>query len=99
MPNEPDLNEASFRMALSKEGGPSTSVERKFVDCKWILMRHSHLEFGYEIKPGQMEFVVDYLPLALGFAPGNYTFTAESRLPDGRVLFAIEFTVPMNQGN
>jgi hypothetical protein len=94
--NEPDLNDTSLRLSMQKDGNVLSQIQNKFADCQWILMRHQRLDYGHELKPGRMEFIMDYIFFAMGYYPGNYTFEAEAKLPDGRVLFSLEFTLPLN---
>ena len=54
-------------------------------------MRHGHVDYGRELKPGLMEFIMDYIMVPFGAEPGVFVFKAEAKLPDGRFLFCFEF--------
>jgi hypothetical protein len=95
--NVPDLNETSLRLSMQKDGDVLNQIEDKFADCQWIFMRHQRFDYSHELKPGRMEFIMDYIFFGRGVDPGNYTFAAEAKLPDGRVLFSFEFTLPLNK--
>ncbi|KAF2233987.1 hypothetical protein EV356DRAFT_577133 [Viridothelium virens] len=92
MPDLPNLNESLLRFSLVKEGHVLSDFEKKFADCKMIFMRHNRIEFIHELRPGRMEFLTDSMMLGEYAAPGIYTFRAEAVLPDGRVLFCLEFS-------
>ena len=63
------------------------------LNSPYIFKRHGRDDHSDEIKKGYMEFFMDSLyAFAPGTEPGNYTYEAESELPDGRVLFDFEFT-------
>lgn len=91
MPNEPDLNDSSLRFSMIKDGEEIKHVEDK-LNTEYIFKRHNRFEYGPEIKPGRMEFLMDYFWLDRNSDPGLYTMKAESKLPDERVLFCIEFS-------
>lgn len=93
MPDAPDLNETRLRLTSLKNGGEPSIIEEKFASCVWILMRHARTEYGHELKPGRMEFIMDYIMMPFGPEPGVFTFKAEANLPDGRVLFCFEFSM------
>ena len=89
-----NLNDSTLRFSLVKDCDTEvTSFQRKFADCEFILMRHNHLEYGHDLKPGRMEFLMDAMGLRRRGEAGTWTFGAEAKLPDERVLFAFAFDV------
>ncbi|KAI9711827.1 MAG: hypothetical protein M1820_001972 [Bogoriella megaspora] len=91
MPNEPDLNNASLRFTKIFEGREERHVDFN-LSTEFIFKRHNRFEYGPEIKPGRMEFLMDSFWLGQRSARGIYTMRAESKLPDGRFLFCLEFS-------
>ena len=81
----PNLDDTSLRISARKDDDETRHVEAKLVEWPNIIMRHDG-RYSHELKPGRIDFLADYY-LWLFVKTGNYTFTMEAKLPDGRVLF------------
>jgi hypothetical protein len=95
VPDAEGLNKSSLQMTIEKEGKVIDRVERPFVDSG-LVMRYQHGQCVHELKPGRMEFFIDYIFFSDGY-DGVYTFSAETTLPDGRVLFSFQFAIPLTK--
>ncbi|KAL9083742.1 MAG: hypothetical protein Q9165_008408 [Trypethelium subeluteriae] len=93
MPHEPeaDLNNSSLQLSMFLNDEEISRIDIG-LDDEHIFKRHDSFEYGPKIKPGRMEFLMDYLWLPDDADPGVYKMKAESRLPDGRVLFCFDFS-------
>jgi hypothetical protein len=63
-------------------------VEAKLVECPIIMRRDGR--YSHELKPGRIDFLADIVIPGLFVETGNYTFTMEAKVPDGRVLFCFQ---------
>ncbi|EOD51762.1 hypothetical protein UCRNP2_1454 [Neofusicoccum parvum UCRNP2] len=91
-PDAPNLNDSVLKLTTTKDGGEPYVLEEKLVSYPQIILRHNG-KYGHELKPGRNELIADYVILGMFLETGNYTFTAEAKLPDGRVLFCFESSV------
>ena len=88
-PEVADLNETSLKISVQKDDEETRHYEDKLTKWPHMILRYDH-EYGHELKPGSMELLADYIILGVFLEDGSYTFTAESKLPDGRTLFCFE---------
>ena len=91
MPNVPGLDDARLRVSGKLEGTDRYgSAEKKLSDFPHIVVRIDRHKYGGPLKPGRVELIGDYFFARQFVQTGNYTFRAESWLPDGRILFCFE---------
>lgn len=88
-PDVPNLNDSVMRLTAKKGDDEPFVLEEKLVNYPQIVLRQKG-EYTRELKPGRNELVADYVILGMFLETGDYSFTAEARLPDGRVLFCFE---------
>jgi hypothetical protein len=88
----PNLNNTSLRISIQKGDEETRDYEEKLVKWHQIIIRHNS-QYGHELKPGQVEILADYVIFGWFVETDNYTFTAEAKLPDGRVLFCFQSSV------
>ena len=89
LPKVPDVDSASLKLRVNKDNEQQSDYVDKLSNWPQIIFRHNH-QYGHELKPGTNEIIADYIFLSPVIRTGNYTFTAEATLPDGRVLFCFE---------
>lgn len=90
LPNVTGLNETSLKISGQKDDEEPRVFVRKFSNWPQIIIRTDKRVYGHELKPGWNEIIADYVLLPMFIKTGNWTFTAEATLPDGRVLFCFE---------
>lgn len=91
LPNVTGLNETSLKLSGQKDDEEPRVFVNKFSDWPQIIIRTDHeWVYGHELKPGWNKIIADYMLLSMFVETGNWTFTAEATLPDGRVLFCFE---------
>ncbi|KAN0072775.1 hypothetical protein V8E54_008889 [Elaphomyces granulatus] len=89
VPDVPNLNDTSLRISSQKDDGETRHIEEKLVKCPNIIMRRDG-RYSHELKPGRIDFLADFVIFGMFVETGNYTFTMEAKLPDGRVLFCFQ---------
>lgn len=95
-PDVADLNETSLEISVEKDRRETRHYEDKLTKWPQIVLRYDR-EYGHELKPGNVELLADYVILGLFLEDGNYTFTAEAKLPDGRTLFCFQSQSPLKR--
>ena len=89
MPNVPNLNDTSLRISVQKDDDETRHYEGKLAEWPTIIMRQD-FQCIDELKPGRIDFLTHYVIYGMFVETGNYTFTMETKLPDGRVLFCFQ---------
>ncbi|OXV12179.1 hypothetical protein Egran_00060, partial [Elaphomyces granulatus] len=89
VPNVPNLNDTSLRISVQKDDDETRHYEGKLAEWPTIIMRQD-FQCIDELKPGRIDFLTDYVIYGMFVETGNYTFTMETKLPDGRVLFCFQ---------
>lgn len=88
-PDVPGLDDARLKFIATLNGTDSLVAEHKLSDFPNIVVRKDH-KYGGPLKPGRVELIGDGFIPGMFVKTGNYTFRAESWLPDRRLLFCFK---------